>query len=258
MHEGLHLSNEELLLAADGELNAARAARVRAHLSACWQCRTRMRDIEAAIAEFTSAYRLSEDSLPPADGPRALLRARLAEAGNLPQLWPWLGLRASIAALAIVVIALAGLISLELRHRPDNRADFESRATPRMSLTPGAIRIVTRSEVCEAGPSERPRVVPASVRRQVFEEYGMTLAKADAFEVDYLVTPELGGAEDIRNLWPEPYSATIWNARVKDALEERLHEMVCSGQIDLATAQHDLATDWISAYKKYFHTDKPF
>jgi hypothetical protein len=33
--------------------------------------------------------------------------------------------------------------------------------------------------------------------------------------------------------------------------------MVCSGQPDLATALGDIATDWISAYKKYFHTQSP-
>jgi hypothetical protein len=32
---------------------------------------------------------------------------------------------------------------------------------------------------------------------------------------------------------------------------------VCHGNLDLATAQHDIATDWISAYKKYFDTDRP-
>ncbi len=30
--------------------------------------------------------------------------------------------------------------------------------------------------------------------------------------------------------------------------------MVCSGKLDLSTAQRDIATDWIAAYKKYFHT----
>ena len=33
--------------------------------------------------------------------------------------------------------------------------------------------------------------------------------------------------------------------------------MVCGGQVDLATAQHDISTDWIAAYRKYFHADKP-
>ena len=45
--------------------------------------------------------------------------------------------------------------------------------------------------------------------------------------------------------------------QVKDALENRLHQMVCRGNISLTTAQQDLATDWISAYKKYFHTTQP-
>jgi hypothetical protein len=40
-------------------------------------------------------------------------------------------------------------------------------------------------------------------------------------------------------------------------LEERLHQLVCDGELDLPTAQRDIATDWIVAYKKYFHTDRP-
>jgi hypothetical protein len=77
-------------------------------------------------------------------------------------------------------------------------------------------------------------------------------ASANAYEIDYLVTPQLGGATNIRNLWPQPSLNTVWNARVKDALEDRLHNMVCSGQLDLATAQRDLSRNWVAAYKKYF------
>jgi hypothetical protein len=40
-------------------------------------------------------------------------------------------------------------------------------------------------------------------------------------------------------------------------LEAHLHQLVCSGQLDLATAQQDISRDWIAAYKKYFHTDRP-
>jgi len=67
----------------------------------------------------------------------------------------------------------------------------------------------------------------------------------------------LGGADDIRNLWPQSYSATAWNAQVKDALEDRLREMVCDGSLNLTQAQREIAGNWIAAYKKYFHTDKP-
>jgi hypothetical protein len=49
----------------------------------------------------------------------------------------------------------------------------------------------------------------------------------------------------------------VWNARVKDALEDRLHDLVCDGSVDLVAAQHDISSDWIAAYKKYFHTDTP-
>jgi hypothetical protein len=38
---------------------------------------------------------------------------------------------------------------------------------------------------------------------------------------------------------------------VKDRLEERLHELVCAGKLDLPTAQRDIAVNWIDAYKKY-------
>jgi hypothetical protein len=49
----------------------------------------------------------------------------------------------------------------------------------------------------------------------------------------------------------------VWNAHVKDELEERLRNLVCEQKLDLTTAQRDIATDWISAYKKYFHIDMP-
>jgi hypothetical protein len=101
------------------------------------------------------------------------------------------------------------------------------------------------------------KIVSAALRKKVFQEYGIEKAEPRAYEVDYLVTPALGGADDIRNLWPHSYSSTAWNARVKDALEDRLREMVCEGSLDLTQAQREMAANWIAAYKKYFHTDKP-
>jgi hypothetical protein len=100
-------------------------------------------------------------------------------------------------------------------------------------------------------------MVPASVRRRVFQEYQLTDRQLQGYELDYLISPQLGGTDDIRNLWPEPEAVSEWNMRVKDALEDRLHQLVCQGTINLSTAQQDLATDWISAYKRYFHTDRP-
>ena len=127
---------------------------------------------------------------------------------------------------------------------------------PEPSLTPGVTAGLNREQICHAMPPKN-RIVPASLQRRVFEEYGIAGAEPRAYEVDYLITPALGGADDIRNLWPQSYSSAVWNARVKDALEDRLHELVCEGQLDLATAQRDISSDWIAAYKKYFQTDRP-
>jgi hypothetical protein len=134
---------------------------------------------------------------------------------------------------------------------------FERGAIPDRDLTPGATRRVTMSDVCSMPHEEVVGEVSATLRQKVFQEYGILDAHAGDYEVDYLIAPGLGGVEEIHNLWPEPYTSPTWNAHVKDALEEQLHEMVCAGKLDLATAQRDIASDWIAAYKKYFHTDRP-
>ena len=128
--------------------------------------------------------------------------------------------------------------------------------TPRSNLTPGSVLLVSREQVCTVEHSNN-RSVPVSTQRRVLEEYGISNADARAYEVDYLITPALGGSEDIHNLWPQSYAATAWNAHVKDAIEERLRNLVCEGDLDLETAQRELSQDWIAAYKKYFHTDRP-
>lgn len=263
----IHVSNEELLLLEDGELPLSRSAEIRSHLEACWSCRTRVKEIEDTIVDFVHVHRNEFDpQLPPIAGPRALLKARLAEAGTGSQKTTWLSsllpvftMPAGTYALAISMV-VAGLLVAGHRRTSHPQIEFvavKAQATPNPELTPGAIRLVTRNEVCSAGRRDMNRVVSSAVQQEVFKKYGIPTAMKKDYEVDYLITPELGGADDVRNLWPEPYSSTDWGAHVKDALEDRLHQMVCEGTIDLATAQREMAGDWISAYKKYFHTDKP-
>ena len=75
-----HLSDQDLLLAADGELPPARAAQVASHLAGCWTCRVREGEIEESIRDFVHAYHGDLDPLLPSpSGPRALLKAQLAE-----------------------------------------------------------------------------------------------------------------------------------------------------------------------------------
>ena len=253
-----HLTDHELLLAADGELSAARSE----HLARCWTCRARKRQLEGTIVSFVEFQHHSLDShVPPAAVPRALLKARLAELAAAPQPWwrlrwtpfPW---KPAAAVVALAVIA-AGAFDRWTKDPPSRRVvRVVPVSVPEPSLTPGAVVLANREQVCSA-QAPKNRAVPVSLQKRVFEEYGIPEAEPQAYEVDYLITPALGGADDIRNLWPQSYSSAVWNAHVKDALEDRLRDLVCAGTLDLATAQHDLSVDWIAAYKKYFHTDQP-
>ncbi len=96
------------------------------------------------------------------------------------------------------------------------------------------------------------RDVSDAEKAAVYERYGVTWVPYQ-HEIDHLISLELGGSNAIRNLWPEPYAGR-WGAGTKDVLENRLHALVCSGELSLATAQHQEAADWVRAYRRYVGT----
>ncbi len=250
--ECFHLSDEDLLLAADGELSSRRAKNVQSHLAACWSCRARMRTIEETIADFVETSQQAVDSrLPPASARRAALQAQMAAlAAVQPSRWsswtqwsPW-----ALAAVCLAIICVSVLM-IPRAGRSQRHAVV---TIPRSNLTPGAVVLVTKEQVCTAEHANN-RAVPVSTRRMVFQAYGIPDADARSYEVDYLITPALGGSDDIHNLWPQSYTSTAWNAHAKDELEDRLRAMVCAGDLDLTTAQREISRDWIAAYKKYLH-----
>jgi hypothetical protein len=46
------------------------------------------------------------------------------------------------------------------------------------------------------------------VALRVFASYGIREPKPRAYELDHLITPALGGSDNIRNFWPQPYGST--------------------------------------------------
>lgn len=81
--------------------------------------------------------------------------------------------------------------------------------------------------------------------------YGAADRKPREYEVDHLISLELGGSNSIKNLWPESHLTKPLNAQIKDRLENKLHQLICSGEIAVEQAQQEIATDWIAAYQKY-------
>jgi hypothetical protein len=132
---------------------------------------------------------------------------------------------------------------------------------PNSVRTPGAINpSVTQANIgqtiCVSGWTATVRP-PASTttRLKVAQLASGYTYKGDTatgdYEEDHLISLELGGAPSAEaNLWPEPYNAPE-GARVKDQVENKLHALVCSGTISLATAQRAIATNWWVAYQTY-------
>lgn len=263
-----HLTDEELICFMDGETSRLAVRRIQKHLIACADCRSRKESFENATTEFAELHRAAADpQIPSGAEPHESFKSQLTAARQaaphslLERLTvrarsqPWVYLYAAVA-IAAVSITLLGRQSQFFRL--ESMPQMESRLLPDSGLTPGATRPVGLTDICPQSDNDDldPAVSP-SLKEAVFQEYGVTDTPVDNFQVDYLINPQLGGTDDVRNLWPEPYKSKIWNARAKDALETRLHYMVCSQQIDLADAQREIATNWIAAYKKYFHTAYP-
>jgi hypothetical protein len=126
-----------------------------------------------------------------------------------------------------------------------------SDSLPDPKLTPGDTIPGAGAKICTPGYAKSVRHVSGSLKHKVYEEYGITEHRPGSVECDHLISLELGGSNDLKNLWPQSYITEPWNAHKKDALENKLHQMVCSGQISLYQAQYEISHDWIKAYKLY-------
>jgi hypothetical protein len=120
-------------------------------------------------------------------------------------------------------------------------------AYPDPTCTPGAIFNVTKAQICVSGYSSSVRAVSETEKNQVFAKYGITSHTSGQYEVDHFVSLELGGSNDITNLWPEPASP-VPGFHEKDKVENYLHQQVCSGALTLEQAQTLERLDWVAVY----------
>jgi hypothetical protein len=137
---------------------------------------------------------------------------------------------------------------------------------PISSITPGAIDAnITQKNIdatiCKAGytstvrpPASYTTKLKAAQLAGVYSIYkDKTLAN---YEEDHLISLELGGnPKDYKNLWPEPYAGAT-GAKLKDQIENKLHDLVCARSITLAEAQKAISQNWYAAYLKYIKGSK--
>ena len=132
---------------------------------------------------------------------------------------------------------------------------------PDLQITPGSVRAgLTKEKICEIKWGRDERHVTPGMKQQVFELYGYSgyddprcvPAGRRRCEIDHLISRELGGADEVKNLWPQAYGTSPWNAVLKDKLENRLNKEMCAGRITLQEARDMLVNDWRKAYIKYY------
>jgi len=122
----------------------------------------------------------------------------------------------------------------------------DPRRTPGETF-PGA----TVAQICTSGYSSSVRHVEHQQYVDVYAAYGVPYPEpSGTYELDHLVPLELGGDNSDANLWPEPASPTP-GFHQKDDLENRMHDLVCAGRLDLHEAQREIATNWYAAYVRY-------
>ena len=119
---------------------------------------------------------------------------------------------------------------------------------PDKDCTPGAIiSTATKDQICQSGYSKTVRNVPESEKNQVYAEYGITSRNPGEYEVDHFISLELGGSNDISNLFPEAAEPKP-GFHEKDKVENYLHAQVCNGSMTLLEAQTQISSNWLAVY----------
>lgn len=172
--------------------------------------------------------------------------------------------KAFLCAVMLLVLSLVFLWNVSLTHaashlpqhiiEPYMQAALSScqinGAYPDANCTPGNVfSSVTTNQVCTPGYAETVRHVSQSVKNEVYAEYGITSHSSGQYEIDHFIPLELGGSNDLSNLWSEPVLPQP-GFHEKDKVENYLHDQVCSGFMSLSDAQHAIASDWVAVYNQ--------
>lgn len=143
-----------------------------------------------------------------------------------------------------------------------------------LEVTPGVSRTTqlhnaTKTGICDGEGTKGFRKTTPKMKAQAYAEYGVDKDTVDRetfckfgvtcdanpkppfYEIDHVESIEIGGADDVKNLFPQPYFAHP-GAHEKDKLENKLAKMICAGEISPELAQEKIASDWYALYRQMF------
>jgi hypothetical protein len=154
-----------------------------------------------------------------------------------------------LLGLTILLLVINAPVVLSKSKYNPTRNEVLSYALPNSQLTPGlADSAFTAKEICAGKYPKRK-----SQQSAVFKRYDIPKSKQKNYIIDHLISVQLGGSSDLRNLWPQLKKESY----VKDKLEDRLKENICGGSLTLQQAQSLESQDWKAAYIKNFIDKKP-
>lgn len=141
-----------------------------------------------------------------------------------------------------IVFALSFFLAFSYGSTPHAHTSCQVRdSLPDPACTPGGIfPNATKEQICVPGYARSVRNVSSSTKEKVYVAYGVLSRKNGEHAIDHLISLQIGGSNEVKNLWPlavEPKSK-------KDKIENDLHDQVCDGKMSLKDAQIAIAKNW--------------
>ena len=176
-----------------------------------------------------------------------------------------------MSTLSKTIWRLTGLLILAAMSASAQQAHYQKHDAvllPDDNVTPGVVTPMDTQKVCSTKWGTDERAVSAAMKKQIYAMYGTAPGQGickltehtakngktvwKGCEIDHRVSREVGGADVVENLWPQPYLAPSQpGAYQKDKLENWLHSQVCTTHsMTLTEAQQALKGDWYAAYLK--------
>jgi hypothetical protein len=120
---------------------------------------------------------------------------------------------------------------------------------PDRACTPGAVLVgLDVKRLCAPGYVQHAHHVTTASKQFAYGEYGFASPTTAGYKLDLLVPRGLGGSNLRANLWPASLRPPGFVE--KETLSNYLHSRVCGHKLDLTTAQKEIATDWLTAYRR--------